>query len=292
MGTKTILLTQDDKLLQELEETLSQWGYVPLPHPRPDQIEWILSQENPSIAIVDQDFQGGAGLDILKRIKLWRVGTEVIYLLSNHGSEQGGQALELGASDFLVKPVSPSHLFIALTRAMERLDIKHELAQRYEEVPFDFSEAALPSKAFSDWRLQETQQRFEQLFNEVPCYILVVDKEFRLTAVNRRYREDFGDHIGRHCFDIFTHHSKLYPDCPVAHTFRDGQSRQYEEVVTAQNGEQYYVLTTTASLTVIQVCTRSPRRSATTPAYSPKRYAVSRFTQPPSSSSAWGRSQW
>lgn len=248
MGIKALLLTQDNQLLQDLEETLSGWGFSPLPHPRPDQIEWILSQESPSIAIVDQDFQGGAGLDILKRIKLWRVGTEVIYLLSHQDSEQGIQALEGGASDFLVKPVSPSHLLIALNRARERLDMKHELVQLYEEIPFDLSDAALPSKAFSDWRLQETQQRFEQLFNEVPCTILVVDKEFRLTAINGRYREEFGDHIGRHYFEIFSQHDKPYPDCPVALTFQDGRSRQYEDVITAQNGEQYYVLTSTAPL--------------------------------------------
>jgi PAS domain S-box-containing protein len=156
--------------------------------------------------------------------------------------------LKLGASDFLPKPISPDHLSVTLARAVERLEIKQEVSQLYEEVPFEYGEPARSGKVFSDWRLEETQQRFEQLFNEVPCYILVVDKEFRLTAVNRRYREEFGDHIGRHCFDIYTHHSKLYPDCPVAKTFQDGRSRQYEEVINARNGEQYYVLTTTAPI--------------------------------------------
>ena len=248
MNVKIILLTQNEELLRDLGETLSRGGYTPLPHPRPDQIEWFLTQENPSLALVDQDFQNGTGLDIVRRIKLWRAGIEVIFLSSNGNAEQGFQALELGASDFLAKPVSPTHLSVTLARAAERLDTKKALSQLYEEVPFEFGETSTASKAFSDWRLQETQHRFEQLFNEVPCYILVVDKEFRLTAANRRYREEFGDHIGRHCFEIFTHHSQLYPDCPVAHTFKDGCSRQYEEVITARSGEQYYVLTTTAPI--------------------------------------------
>jgi signal transduction histidine kinase len=34
----------------------------------------------------------------------------------------------------------------------------------------------------------------------------------------------------------------------VAHTFKDGCSRQYEEVITARSGEQNYVLTTTAPI--------------------------------------------
>lgn len=248
MGAKILLLTQDEKLLRDLKEPLSRGGYTPLPHPRADQIEWALTQGKPSLALVDQDFQNGAGLEILKRIKLWRAGIEVIFLLSDGNAEQGFQALELGASDFLAKPVNPSHLSVVMARAAERLDIKRELMQLYKEVPFEFSGTPIASQAFSDWRLQETQHRFEQLFNEVPCYILVVDKEFRLTAANRRYREEFGDHIGRHCFEIFTHHNQLYPDCPVAHTFKDGCSRQYEEVITARSGEQYYVLTTTAPI--------------------------------------------
>jgi PAS domain S-box-containing protein len=39
--------------------------------------------------------------------------------------------------------------------------------------------------------LARTQQRYQQLFDEVPCYISVQDRQFRLTATNRRFKEDF-----------------------------------------------------------------------------------------------------
>ncbi len=52
------------------------------------------------------------------------------------------------------------------------------------------------------------------------------------------------------------------------------------------------MVTTLGSLTGTQCATRSANRMPTSVAYSANRSAVSRFSQPPSSSSGWGRSQW
>ena len=41
---------------------------------------------------------------------------------------------------------------------------------------------------------RNTQQRYQQLFNAVPSSIVVLDQRFRINAVNRRFREVFGEH--------------------------------------------------------------------------------------------------
>jgi PAS domain S-box-containing protein len=101
-------------------------------------------------------------------------------------------------------------------------------------------------------RLQEelraTQQRYQQLFDEVPCYISVQDRQFKLTAVNRQYKEAFGDHIGSRCYQVYKDHKEPCADCPVAKTFEDGKSHQSEMVVTSMSGEQYNVLVWTAPI--------------------------------------------
>lgn len=101
-------------------------------------------------------------------------------------------------------------------------------------------------------RLQEelraTQQRYQQLFDEVPCYISVQDRQFKLTAVNRQYKEAFGDHIGSRCHQVYKDHKEPCADCPVAKTFEDGKSHQSEMVVTSMSGEQYNVLVWTAPI--------------------------------------------
>jgi PAS domain S-box-containing protein len=96
--------------------------------------------------------------------------------------------------------------------------------------------------------LVRTQQRYQQLFDEVPCYISVQDRKFRLTATNRRFKEDFGDELGAFCYQAYKHRDAPCPNCPVAKTFEDGQSHSSEMVVTASTGDQYNVLIWTAPL--------------------------------------------
>jgi PAS domain S-box-containing protein len=96
--------------------------------------------------------------------------------------------------------------------------------------------------------LHRTQQRYQQLFDEVPCYISVQDRQFRLTATNRRFKEDFDVELGAFCHEVYKHRDEPCPNCPVARTFEDGQSHQAEMVVTSKAGEQYNVLIWTAPL--------------------------------------------
>jgi len=101
-------------------------------------------------------------------------------------------------------------------------------------------------------RLQEelrtTQRRYQQLFDEAPCYITVQDRDLRLMAVNRQFKEDFGDGMGSHCYEVYRHRNTPCPNCPVADTFEDGESHQSEIVVTSKKGEQNNVLIWTAPI--------------------------------------------
>jgi PAS domain-containing protein len=51
--------------------------------------------------------------------------------------------------------------------------------------------------------LRQTHQRYEKLFDEVPCHVTVLDHKFRVTAINRKFKEEFGDFTGKNFFDVF-----------------------------------------------------------------------------------------
>ncbi|MFZ7124572.1 MAG: response regulator [Desulfobacterales bacterium] len=96
--------------------------------------------------------------------------------------------------------------------------------------------------------LEAARLRYRQLFDEVPCYISVQDRALRLVEINRRFKEDFGDAPGEHCFAIYKQQGNPCTDCPVIRTFSDGESHTHETIVTAKNGSRYNVLITTAPI--------------------------------------------
>ena len=96
--------------------------------------------------------------------------------------------------------------------------------------------------------IKTTQQRYQQLFDEVPWYIAVLDRRFHIAAINRRFKEDFGNHTGANFFDVLRPGSfPAYRD-PISRTMRNGVSLQGEMVLTDQNGIQYNMQARTAPI--------------------------------------------
>lgn len=96
--------------------------------------------------------------------------------------------------------------------------------------------------------LRDSQERHRLLFEEVPCYISMQDRDLNIVAANRLHREAFGTGYGRKCFEVYKHRSKACVPCIVQQTFEDGLTRAHEEVVTSQSDEQMNVLVHTAPM--------------------------------------------
>jgi len=92
-------------------------------------------------------------------------------------------------------------------------------------------------------RLHDSLNRFHNLFDTVPCYITVQDRDMALVEANQRFKDSFGDRLGRHCYEAYKGRSERCEECPVAETFADGEVHHSEEVVTNLNGERLHVLT-------------------------------------------------
>ncbi len=96
--------------------------------------------------------------------------------------------------------------------------------------------------------LAATRRRYQQLFDEVPCYITVQDRDLNITAANRRFKEDFDEGIGTRCYRSYKHREAPCDSCPVMKTFADGKSHQAEMEVTVKSGHRYNVLIWTAPI--------------------------------------------
>jgi PAS domain S-box-containing protein len=109
------------------------------------------------------------------------------------------------------------------------------------EMSTDISEVA-----FLQDRLREETERYRLLFEEVPCFITIQDRDFKLLETNRLFREHFGEPQGRFCYEVYKHRDEQCYPCPVAETFEDGQVRRSEEVVTTKQGVKINVVCYTA----------------------------------------------
>lgn len=94
--------------------------------------------------------------------------------------------------------------------------------------------------------LRSTREKYHRLFDSVPCYIEVVDRDHNIVEANRRFRQDFGECRGSKCYSAFTHREDPCQECPISLTFEDGHSHQWETAVTTKDGEQRVVLIQTA----------------------------------------------
>ncbi len=91
-----------------------------------------------------------------------------------------------------------------------------------------------------------TQQRYQQLFNAAPNYIVVLDRKLRATAINRGFKELFGDLTGRSFYDLFHECTPPILRCPIAQTVEDGQPHQGEMMLRTLAGEQHNMMAWTS----------------------------------------------
>ncbi|PIY41095.1 MAG: hypothetical protein COZ06_27180, partial [Armatimonadetes bacterium CG_4_10_14_3_um_filter_66_18] len=80
----------------------------------------------------------------------------------------------------------------------------------------------------------ESLQRWlhEQLFQQVPSRIAIIDRELSIVQANPAFELSFGECVGRKCFRVYKGKEVPCADCPAKLTFADGEIRHSEEFGT------------------------------------------------------------
>lgn len=97
-------------------------------------------------------------------------------------------------------------------------------------------------------RLHDSLSRFHNLFDHVPCYISLQDRDLTVIEANQLFKDRFTDRLGGHCYQIYKRRTERCEPCPVAETFADGEVHHSEEVVTDKDGNQLHVVTFAAPI--------------------------------------------
>ena len=96
--------------------------------------------------------------------------------------------------------------------------------------------------------LRATRQRYQQLFDEAPCFISVLDRHLRIQATNRHFKAEFGAGTGGLCYEACCGTGRPCFGCPTLKSFEDGQPHQSELTVRGKDGRQVNVVVWTAPI--------------------------------------------
>jgi len=96
-------------------------------------------------------------------------------------------------------------------------------------------------------QLEASRKMYKALFDDAPCYLTVVSKDYRIVRTNNAFRETFGEQVGKHCYAGYKGLTSKCVNCPVERTFIDGASHQSEEI-WALDGKKAYVIVKTSPI--------------------------------------------
>ncbi len=122
MEKKKLLLAEDDELLAALLTfRLNKGGYEVQRSIDGKQVKEYLSKNTPDIIVSDIMMPYFSGMELIAHVRNELKLQVPIIIISSAGNEENVlNAFELGANDFVSKPVSPSELLVRVARELNK----------------------------------------------------------------------------------------------------------------------------------------------------------------------------
>ncbi|MBX3444330.1 MAG: sigma-54-dependent Fis family transcriptional regulator [Planctomyces sp.] len=116
----TVLVVDDDRtVLHLVERGLTEQGLRVITGRNADDGLQLVAAEKPDVVLLDIMLPGPSGLDVYRRIQELDRRLPVIFITAGAGSETAIQAMQLGAYDYVAKPLDLGRLKELLDKALE-----------------------------------------------------------------------------------------------------------------------------------------------------------------------------
>ncbi|KPM33490.1 Two-component response regulator [Croceitalea dokdonensis DOKDO 023] len=122
MEPRTVLLAEDDAMLASLlKYRLEKEGYLVSVMEDGQQVKKAITQQLPDAIICDIMMPYISGIELVDYLRNHLKSDIPMILISSASNEENVvSALELGANDFLAKPMSPAELLVRVSREINR----------------------------------------------------------------------------------------------------------------------------------------------------------------------------
>ena len=125
MNAKRILVVEDDVALNRLlMDQLKREGHMPLTARSMAEADTVLQSSSPALVLLDMRLPDSSGMEAISH---FRDVCPVIVLTAYGSVEQAVQAVQAGAVDYIIKPVSAARLELAVKRALETASLRRKL---------------------------------------------------------------------------------------------------------------------------------------------------------------------
>jgi DNA-binding response OmpR family regulator len=118
-NTRLLIVEDDDQLTDLLLEYLQMHGFEVSHASTGDEGAQKILDTNPDLAILDLMLPGMNGLDVCRRVRNDYMGS-ILMLTASQSEADHVAALELGADDFVVKPIEPRVLLARIRTQLRR----------------------------------------------------------------------------------------------------------------------------------------------------------------------------
>lgn len=93
--------------------------------------------------------------------------------------------------------------------------------------------------------LEKIKQDHQILFDQVPCNIAIIDKDFKIVKTNVRLNNMLGNLVGQHCYRALKRRDSKCDDCTALKTFSDGKIHAGHHTWISGAGKNYHLHVTT-----------------------------------------------
>ncbi len=118
-------------------------------------------------------------------------------------------------------------------------------------IPIRDETGNVPFVAAMTTDLSETkrlQREYQTLFEKVPCYVTVINRDFRVVKANEMFRRVFGEPRGERCYEMLKRRHEPCAECPAEQTFLDGGSHTSSHVGVTRGGDAAHYVVSTSPL--------------------------------------------
>ncbi|MFZ5568923.1 MAG: PAS domain S-box protein [Thermodesulfobacteriota bacterium] len=100
--------------------------------------------------------------------------------------------------------------------------------------------------------LEQMRREYQLLFDQVPCQIVLIDRDFRIVKANARTKQMLGDVEGSYCFSGLKGSDHTCSECTARKTFEDGQLHTGHHVWRTKDDRTIHLHVITVPLTVLE----------------------------------------